>query len=238
MNPIWTAPMLGTHKSCDTGGLSSPISLRHPSNRAGGRTSNVDKQKTREDTSNIFTSILASCSHSTVLPAYSDGYPGTPTVINQTAILTAPEHWHVAGPVPRNGGLLRFWPEPPKGNDWGPMIKVIFGRLDPTAPATSEAQVQSYLEAIHIKEDETVKLERRASVQHQLYDAIPVWYLHSPQFGQRLYTEYITGDAGISVELLCDTPEELAENAPAFEFLIQSIKINNQANKARLGNPR
>ena len=174
----------------------------------------------------LFLSVhLVSCSRSITLEAFTDGYPGTPASINKTAEIAVPEGWKVAGKERGKGGVLRLWPEPPESGDWGPMIKIIFGRLNPFAPATAEGQVESYLAAVHVKEDHTVVSENGAIVQHTTYGAIPVWYLHSPQFGYRLHAEVIEGNAGFSISLLCDSADELSENIGAFEEILRSVAI-------------
>ena len=184
--------------------------------------------------------VVAGCTNSVTIPAFTDGYPGTPSSIEQSVVVTVPSGWtkwnNDWGPLKRTG-QLNLVPGPLVPGDEGPIIRVIFGRLDPTSPPTPEGQIAGYLEAMHDKEDSTVVRENYQSLCHPVYGEIKVWHLHSAYSGHRLLSKYVNRNASLSIELICDSRAELSEYQEAFSSMATSFGIIDKANKTSLLTP-
>src|SRR5678815_5680539 len=160
-----------------------------------------------------------------------DGYPGTITQSKATARFRIPEGWlTVQRESHRYGGHSRgrysITPRFAAHDPQRPVIDILFGRLDPTEPATEAGQVHSYLDATHHHSDSTMRSETVGLAQNTHHGAITIYHLYSTYSGERLYAQIVDAPLGFSCELICSTPAQLASLRPAFEALLRSITVN------------
>jgi len=174
---------------------------------------------------------VVSCSTSPVLHPMLDGYPGTITQSEATARFRIPDGWQtVQRESHRYGGhshgRYSITPISAAHEPQRPVIDILFGRLDPTEPATEAGQVHSYLDGTHHHTDSTLRSESVGSAQNPQHGAITIYHMYSPYSGERLYAQIVDAPLGFSCELICSTSAQLAVLRPAFEALLRSITIN------------
>ena len=105
-------------------------------------------------------------------------------------------------------------------------IDILYSRLDPTQAPTDEGQVQGYLYAVHHHTDENVVCEKYSEATNSFSESIPIYYMHSDYFGDRLFCEYVKGDLGISAEYCAPSEKALKSVLPSYSELISSFQIH------------
>lgn len=170
---------------------------------------------------------LAFASTDPVLHAWDNGPAGLPPS-SATATFKLPKGWSGIRNDAEFHGSERYWLCPTNLIEVRnhPSIEVLFAYLDFTAPYTQLGQARAYLEATHRHADDAVKMREVGVVRHPQLGPITLFRFYSDYWGERLYATITAAPLGVSVEMTCRRPNDLAKYRPVFEALLRGVHLH------------